>query len=472
MRRLLFLALTLILTVQLDAQTQATRLSGVAPEYAGRKIELLTTADPVTGNTATLGIISVLPDGSFETNVLVNRTTFAFALIDRWKTGVYLQPGASYQLVFPPLRQLTEAEKRNPFFEPEEIAFGLKNTPPDELNHRIDAFERAFAREEARYFDRIFKDKSDAATDSMIARIDREFTPGADAFFDQYKYLRLATVRFAQHPEHSERFVAAYLDRQPLSFGLPVWVHLFDQQFANYFYTESNRIGGDHFRAMVGTANLSGLFNYLTRVKKWSGPLSRMIILKAINDAYYQARFNPQTMLVLLEKIEQSTWPEYERRVGAALSAKLRYLTPGTPAPVLTGTALDGKTFNLNELKGKLVYLHFTSVGNPICRQHLDELKNNAAMLTGLVEIVNLILPTDATKRELIARQNWPGRFVVIDEAELEKYRVKTVPTAYLIGEDGNLLLSPALNPIDGFQKQAAGIIQQRRVNQLRNSAR
>ncbi|MFV0378298.1 MAG: peroxiredoxin family protein [Mangrovibacterium sp.] len=462
-----FLSLVSFFCVQ--AQTRPVILKGKAPEYAGRKIELKYQAEPVTGNAATVATISFLPDGSFESSVLINRTSYIFATFDRWKAEIYLEPGSSYELVFPPYQALRESEKQNPYFRPEPIVFGLKNPSKTELNLQIDAFEQAYQQEENRYFDRIFKDKSTTAADSVITRLNKQFPADEQSFFGQYKFYRLAAVRFAQRPEHNNSFIRQYLDRQPIPLDLPGWQHLFEQQFTNFFFNESNRVGGDVFRSLVGTANLSGIEQYLQKEKRWSSPLGHMVILKSINDAYYQARFNPKTMLALLHKIGQSNWPDHEKKIAKSLKEKLLYLTAGTAAPELTAQTIEGENFDLKNLHGKLVYLHFTTVTNPICRQHLDELKKDAQNLPGKVELVNLIPENNAAKRELILQQNWPGTFVVVDDSDLERYRVKAFPTAFLVAENGNLLLAPALNPIDGFPKQLSELLQQRRTEQLRH---
>lgn len=472
MKNIVLLTFLLVAFCTVRSQTPPVVLTGMATEYAGRKIELKSRPEPVTGNVLTLATISILPDGSFKTSVLINRTSYVFAEFDRWKAEIYLEPGADYELVFPPYQLRSEAEKQNPYFEPEPIVFGLKAPSKTELNLKIDAFEQAYRREESHYFERIFKDKSTAAADSMINRLNKQFPADEPGFFGQYKFYRLAAIRFALRPEHNNDFIRQYLDHQPIPFDLPTWQHLFEQQFSNFFFNESNRVGGDAFRSLVATANLSGIEQFLKNTKQWSTPLCHMVILKSINDAYYQARFNPKTMLVLLDKISQSNWTEREKKIAENLKEKLLYLNAGTAAPELSAQTLAGEKFNLRNLSGKLVYLHFTTVANPICRQHLDELTTNAQNLSGKVEIVNLIPENNTAKKDLILQQNWPGTFVLVSDSDLEKYRVKSFPTAYLIDEQGKLLLAPALSPIDGFPNQLKGILQQRRVDHLRNQSR
>jgi hypothetical protein len=76
-------------------------------------------------------------------------------------------------------------------------------------------------------------------------------------------------------------------------------------------------------------------------------------------------------------------------------------------------------------------------------------LKTIASHYKEKLVIINVIPDSKGFKNE----SNWPG-FFVTTSANIEKtYKVKTYPNAFLIGKDGKLLLSPAPNPIDGFDR-------------------
>ncbi|RKD91383.1 peroxiredoxin family protein [Mangrovibacterium diazotrophicum] len=472
MRELVLFIGALLLFVNAEAQTQAVRIFGNAPDYAGRKIALQVSNDPVSDHTETLVELNILPDGSFDESVLINQTTCCFATFDRWKAVIYLQPTQSYELVFPPSQPLTEQEKRNPFFRSSEIAFGLKDLPESDINRLIQKFESAYNDEENRYFNEIFKDKSTAAADLMLSDLNSQFPKSENSYFENYKFFRLTAIRFALSQDKTNSFVKTYIDRTPIDFNLPPFREIFDQQFTNFFYQESNKIGGDQFRVLVGTANLSGIENNLTKQKGWSTKLSRMVILKGISDGYYQAQFNPQTMLVLLAKIAQSDWTPAEKSTAAFLKSKLIFLTKGTAAPDLALKTLNGDAIKLSSLKGKMTYLSFTTVTNPICRQHLDEMKKFGQQFASNVEFVTVLPEADLARKEVILQQNWPGKILIADDKAIETYRVKTFPTAFLLDEDQTFIASPALNPLDGLQQQLAGILKNKRIEELRNQAK
>lgn len=469
MTRVLVLLTFLFSSVLSFSQTLPTILSGLAPDYAGSKINLTRTTDPVTKQSECIGTITVLPDGSFSTSVKVTQTTYCIANFDRWKAEIYLEPGSNYEIVLPPYQPLDESEKQNPFFQQQLVYFGIKNWDAQDINHRIQEFEETYNQLENKYFNQIFKDKSQSSADTLITTLQEQFPKTNDSYFEDYKFYRYASIIFTVNQDKTNTFIKKYLDHPPFNFNLPPFRQLFEQQFSNYFNTESNQIGGEQFRRIAGTANLNKLEDYFRNQKQWSDELSRIVILKGINDAFYQHTYSPETMLALLDKVQQSNWPVKDKQLAKQISKKLKYLLPGTDAPNISMTNFDGEKLDLNSLKGQLIYLHFTTVTNPICRQQLDELKRIAQKFKGQFEIINLLPEANMEKKDLILKQNWAGTFYTVTDEEKAKYQVKTFPTSFLIDENGKLINSPALNPMDGFEYQLGGYFKEKQMEQFRN---
>ncbi len=472
MRRTFVLLILLFSSVWSFGQTLPTVISGSAPEYAGYKIDIQKEADPITHQAETIGVIQVMPDGSFSTTLKLPNTSYCFAIFDRWQAEIYLEPSSKYEIVLPPFHPMDEAQKQNPFFQKQVVSLVIKNPNKQDINSLIREFENSYNLLENKYFNQIFKDKSQAAADSLIANLKAKFSKTDNSFFEDYKFYRFASIQFAVNQNKNNKFIQKYLNHPPLNFNLPPFLLLFQQQFSNYFNNESNQIGGEKFRTIVGTADLAGLEDYFKKNKAWSDELSRMVILKGINDAYYQHTFNPATMLTLLDKVQKSDWPGKDKELAETLAQKLKYLTPGTDAPNISMTNFDGKKLDLANWKGKLIYLHFTTISNPICRQQLDELAKIAKQFNGELQIINLLPGTNLAKKDLILQQDWAGMFCTVTDEQKEKYKVMTFPTSFLIDENGKLINSPALSPLDGLSSQLAGYFKEKQLERFRNQAK
>ena len=136
-------------------------------------IELYTLHDIVSEEKIKLGTVRFSADGSFNLDVEITETTLCLADFDGYHGMIYIEPGKSYQIVFPPKRTLTESQKRNPFAKPEPVWFGILNPAKDELNVKIQQFEQEYAKLENRYFDQIFANQSKSLVDTVNLKLEK-----------------------------------------------------------------------------------------------------------------------------------------------------------------------------------------------------------------------------------------------------------------------------------------------------------
>jgi len=128
-------------------------------------------------------------------------------------------------------------------------------------------------------------------------------------------------------------------------------------------------------------------------------------------------------------------------------------LTKGTPAPDFKLKTSEGKDFKFSKLKGKYVVLDFWASWCPDCRKDAPNLVRmyNEFHNRG-IEFIGISFDTDITAwTNGIAKYNIPYTQV----SELKKfhdtniskvYGVKWIPSMYLIGKDGNVILGTVLS--------------------------
>ncbi len=443
-----------LLFFQVQGIAGEARLFGKAPQYAGYTLVLYKDANPVTGEKEKVCEFQIEKDGTFNAKINLDKTGLYSTDFDGWEAQIYLQTGKSYELVLPPLRKVEESDKRSIFFRPETIFFGIKNAPPDELNRMIQSFEETFAQTGNRFFDRIYKGKSKIAADSLKNILARKFPPSGNPYFEAYKFYRLASVEYASLQDYDKHFINSCFIRRSPDMSVTSCQQLFVQIFSNFFAILCNDIDGKKFQEMVVKSDLDGIVNYLISQRGLNESLSRLVILKSVNDTFYSGRLPQNSLLRLLDKINSGNWPLSEKRMAADLKRKLTYLTPGTKAPEVSFSGFDGKKHKLSEYLGQYIYLDFTSVLNPLCRQYLDVFKKNETLLSGNLQILHLIPGNELSKKELILEQKWPGSFFVVNGPDENSYKVRSFPTAYLIDQDGTLRLSPAPASISDFLRQ------------------
>lgn len=129
-------------------------------------------------------------------------------------------------------------------------------------------------------------------------------------------------------------------------------------------------------------------------------------------------------------------------------------LKPGTPAPDFQLSTPDGKTVKFSEFaKGKYVVIDFWASWCPDCRKDLPEIIRlyNQFHKNG-VEFLGVSFDTDKEKwTDYIAKSGVPYTQVSelkrMNQSEVAKaYGVRWIPSVYLIGPDGKVLVSTVLS--------------------------
>jgi len=448
------------------ANAASIKIFGTAPEYAQNSIDLYVSHDFINEEKIKLGTIKFDSQGIFELEFDIDQISLCYADFDGFQGMIYLEPGKSYEIMFPPKRTLTASEKKNPFFKPEPVWLGIKNTGTNDLNVLIQKFEIAYSNYENKYFNQIFIKQTGALVDTVKHLLGKEFPETNNSFFEAHKLFRIANLEFALHQGKSSTFMESYFKEKKPVYNLAAYAGLFNQVFVNYF---SYLVNTNHHPAipnLIKTANLQELDEYFQKQLHFNSDLAHWVLLKSMKDAYYSKSFSKASILQLLDKVKQSNWSSYEKKTAQLINEKLTYLASGTKPPAIDLTDQSGNPVRLSDYANTYIYLHFTDPANPICRQHLESLKTTAGRYKDKFVIINVIPTLKNFKNEA----GWAGIFTTSNSNLNATYKVKTYPNSFLIGKDGRLLLSPAPNPIDGFDRQMGQILKNDHFKELQKA--
>jgi len=428
----------------------SVRISGKAPEYAMNSIELYVLHDFISEEKVKLESLRFDAEGEFNLNIEIAETNLCLADFDGYRGMIYIEPGKSYQIVFPPKQNLTESQKRNPFVKPEPVWFGISAPDKNDLNVNIQHFEQEYAKLENKYFTQIFTNQSKSLVDTIKLILDLEFPKTNSAFFESHKFFRKANLDFALNQGKSAEFMEIYFSSYKPMNNLAAYSVIFNQVFMNYFSMLANASNGTEIKNLINAANLQKLDDYFQKQLHFNKELSHLVLLKSMNDAYYSKQFSKASILKLLSQVNMPDWSSFEKKIAQLISSKLTYLASGTNPPAIALQKLNGQKVSFGDYPNAYIYLHFTDPKNSICRQHLDALKSISARYKEKLVIINVIPENKGFKND----NGWAGIFTTTESNLETSYKVKTYPNSFLIGKDGKLLLSPAPNPIDGLDRQ------------------
>ena len=448
------------------AMATPVKITGKATDYAQNSIELNILHDYISEEKIKLAGIQFNSEGFFEVEFDLTQISLCFADFDGYHCMIYLEPGKSYQLLFPPKRILSESQKKNPFTKLEPVWFGTLNPSKDDLNFLIQQFEMAYTKYENIYFDQIFINQSRSLVDTVKQILGREFPISNNSFFESHKLFRKANLEFALHQGKSATFNESYFRKTKPIYNLAAYSSLFNQVFLNYFSFLDNTAHNPEIRNMINSAKLQQLDDYFQEQLNFNKELAHWVLLKSLKDAYYSKNFSKAAILKMLGQVKVAGWSSYEQKTAQFIHAKLTYLTSGTMPPKIDLKDLTGRAVRFSDYPNTYIYLHFTDPKNIACRQHLDALRTISSHYKEKLVIINVIPNKENFKNE----SGWAGIFTTTDNNREAIYKVKTVPNSFLIGKDGKLLLSPAPNPIDGLDRQLGQIFKSDHFKELQKT--
>ncbi len=127
-------------------------------------------------------------------------------------------------------------------------------------------------------------------------------------------------------------------------------------------------------------------------------------------------------------------------------------LKPGTAAPDFTLRDIQGKEMKLSDFRGRHVVLVFWASWCPDCRAEIPALKAlHAAAQPDKVAFVSVSFDRTLEALQQFAQENYLPGVQLFDpagkkeSAVAEQYGVKWIPSLYLIGPDGTVLLGTVL---------------------------
>lgn len=169
-------------------------------------------------------------------------------------------------------------------------------------------------------------------------------------------------------------------------------------------------------------------------------------------------------MIRMLDQIIAGEWNGHYKDAAGFILEKITYLMNGTVAPDFSFKEINAPQISLSVYKGKLVYLHFTDMQNPVCVQHMDGLNAIKKKYAQQLVVITL-LETEIGDEQI---KECAGICAKASEESKELYKVKTFPSSFLIDRNGILIDSPALNPLNGLDGRIAKILEQERIGKLR----
>lgn len=439
----------IFMSFAVNGQSEEVKLSGHAPEYSKMSIVFEYYQNFLNYEKKELITVKIDEKGNFDFTFPLKENIYAFSDLGRFRGFLYLEPGREYQLKLPPFEPLTQSEKLNPFYKPEEILIGIKNQNSHNLNPLIRDFNRAFDFQFNTNALKILATKNKQLVSNIIDSLEIRF-PWEQDFFAAHKHYKYARLEMLASRNMQKEIIQKYFSGQPVRFSLPAYWNTFKDVFSGYErkilekFLNSDSL---NIQSFISTITEDTLIN--------RRDLAETVAVFSLHRSYHEKIISEKLTLRLLTELKESASIEEIRNIASSIYSKITALRPGSSAPGFTLYNFKGEEKSLKDYKGKFVYLNFCHSDNYACQRDLRLLPKLHETFKRDLQIVTIMINNnyEEAKEFIETREDleWDFLFFGMNANILTDYNVRAVPLYYLIDPDGKLILSPAASPAENF---------------------
>lgn len=459
-----FFIFIMLSALVMGANAKKTTVSGKEPSYAGKTIRLNYYMDEVVGMQRTLDSCVVDTSGAFSFNVDIASPLQVFIPSETYNGFLFLEPGKKYEVTIPPFAERTLAQKLDPYFKPTDIFVQIAGLKQGDFNYKLMEFEDAFDFYSMKHI------MYGGTVDSLLKSIDqmKEIFNDlyADQFLGRYMEYRFLLLLNTSSQIYQDSLIAR-LNVLGADEQNPAFWDVFNNLFDNFIpQTQYDREQYLSFQRIIEEGNAKMYFMLIAnRYGIRDQSLKELVAIKWLYDLINQSQFDQFKVMDLLQKIGAGISSQQNRDMLTHVLNHTSINIIGLPAPNFVMKTIEGKKKKLSDFKGKYIYLNFENSVIDQTQKDLDVLlrfqndyKNDLLILNvGMYD-----LPESAKK--LSQRYSGKMQFMLADNSDevKELYKIKSIPSFFLIDKDGNFLITKGAEPTDELRMLLQRILKSR----------
>lgn len=433
---------------------QSVTISGIAPAYVGKDIEVYEIEDYFSKNERLITSTTVQEDSSFS---------LRFSSADIQKVAIksmnnkgymYVQPRAKYNISIP------EKDKYDPYRPTgNSIEIGFLSLDSTDINYKLLGFQRWMDRFiglnfHLRSYDNVLFGER---LDQFKKNVQKAYEADTNQFLKTYVRFSIASLDNIQHGAARNRYEKHdfYIKHAKVAYNNDAYM-----EYISSFYQEMiPRLSKETNQAVyigVLKSSPSEIMKALGREYTLINlRIREMVMVKALADEYHSANFPKTNILTILDSVASHSLFEANAVIAKNVRNRLIQLVPGAKAPdfVLAQQGLQTKT--LYGYKDKYLYLHFIDPNNEESIKELTLLEGLHKTYADYVQFVTIYRVEDDLKEASISRVKqlpWDVYGIARGNSLWKNYQIEAFPHFVLIDATGNIVSSPALAPTPNGQ--------------------
>ena len=448
-----FFLFILILLAAINSRAVSIRSSNT--EYAGKQLVFYRPADPVTNATEQAFILKFDASGKAQASVDVKQTEYVFSDFGIYSGMLFLEPGKDIVLKFPPLRERSFADMKNPYFEP--VSFWFISESGLQLNDKISAFEQRLNYLIDKNFNKLYILQSKPVFDSVKVELDQMVPSTARPAMINHKNMKLSLIEADIFRKRPESYSGLFTTVKSSFWLHPAFIELFNKTFDKQLSFSAQAIKGDEIKKMVETRDLPALISFAEKKYHVSGQMTDLVLLKMLHDAFYSNEFSKAAVkdLVVSERFIKNT-NALIQTTAKNITEKITFLQPGNEAPVICLEDLSGRKVCTNSGKEKFKYLVFADAETMVCREHLKYLSRIDELFGKNLDIFVILRDTDLKEIKAFFEANKVPGTLMVDKGDsfIKEYKIRSFPQCFLLDEEHRVAFENVKAPLEGFEQQ------------------
>ena len=241
---------------------------------------------------------------------------------------------------------------------------------------------------------------------------------------------------------------------KPILYDHPEYMNFFNVFFKQKLQKHAlSKAGNDIYFQISERGSYAGTMGSLKRdVYLTNDTLCELVLLKGLYESYYDNSFKRPGIVAILEQIAKEGITEQHKQIAKNILSTFSKLQKGTMAPTFELPDKTGLTHSLEQLRtGKYVYLMFFDASCSTCMEQLKVIPSLKKVYGERIEFVGI--STDKSNEALKAFQgkypkyDWTFLYDNTNGQLKKEYEIITLPSYFLIGQDGKFIRVPADAP-------------------------
>lgn len=451
----------------------ATKIKCSNPDYSGKQLQFYKLADPISGEKELAFTLNFDATGQCVIELKNTQTIYTFCDFGIYRGMLLLEPGQTTELRFPPFREKSFANQKNPYFSP--TSFWFVSETKDQLTDKISGFEQLLNYLCDKHFKELYFRQSRPMYDSIFAQLNTAFPETTPPAFIHHKNLKTQLITgdiFRLRPEDYSQI----LDNiKPEYWTHQAFVALFEKTFDGQLSFSAKAIKGKEISTAVQKQDIQALLAFTKTKYKVSGKMAELVLLKLLHDGFYSNDFSKTAIKnMVLNELFSKNSNAIIKTAAKNTSTKFSFLQKETLAPKICLSDLNNQQKCTNNDTSKFKYIVFADAETVVCQEHLKYLSRINELFNKHLEIFVVLRNTEKKAIDkFFAENKVPGiKMIDVENKNIETYKIRSFPQCYLLHANHKVAFTDAKPPLDGFEQQFGTYLRNELFMRQRNQSR